>query len=618
MTREGAAFEAGSVPAAPLLDVRGLTVRFGQAEAVRGIDLTLSPGQTLAIVGESGSGKSVTALAVMGLIPFADGEIAGGEIRFRTGDGGVIDLATLPEPKMRRIRGSDIAMIFQEPMTALNPVFTIADQITETILEHQGGSARAARAEALRLLKKVRLPDAEAMLDRYPHQLSGGMRQRVVIAMALSCRPRLLIADEPTTALDVTVQAQIMALLRELKDETGAAIIFITHDMGLVAETADDVVVLYEGRKVEEGRVDTLFANPKHPYTRMLLDAVPRLGQFNDTALPHRQPVTIMERGVARQVGETRVQDTVDRSAPLLVADRLTARFPVKHDIIGRTTHLVHAAESVSFAIHPGETLALVGESGSGKSTIGKAIQQLVRPTSGEITFDGRDYASMGEGARRRLKRDVHSIFQDPLASLNPRRTVGDSIAEPIRIHGLMKGEAAIRDRVRGLMAEVGLNPDHHALYPHQFSGGQRQRICIARALAAQARLVVADEAVSALDVSIQAQIVQLLMQLQAEQGLSYLFISHDMAVVEKMAHRVAVMYLGQIVEIGPRQAVIGAPRHPYTRRLLASVPVPDPASRTVRSSDASEVPSAMRRVGDAPVPVDLVEVAPDHFVARS
>jgi len=616
MTREGAAFEAGCVEAAPLLDVEGLSVRFGVTEAVSKIDLTLSPGQTLAIVGESGSGKSVTALAIMGLTPFADGHIAEGAIRFRTRDEGVIDLATLPEPKLRRIRGSEIAMIFQEPMTALNPVFTIADQITETILEHQGGSAREARAEALRLLKKVRLPDAEAMLDRYPHQLSGGMRQRVVIAMALSCRPRLLIADEPTTALDVTVQAQIMALLAELKEETGAAIIFITHDMGLVAETADDVVVLYEGKKVEEGRIDRLFATPSHPYTRMLLDAVPRLGEFNDTALPYRQPVTIMERGVARQVGETQVQDTVDRAAPLLVADKLTARFAVKHNVIGRATHLVHAAEGVSFAIHPGETLALVGESGSGKSTIGRAIQQLVRPTSGEISFDGQAYGAMTDSTRRALKRDVHSIFQDPLASLNPRRTVGDSIAEPIRIHGLLQGDAAILDRVQGLMAEVGLVPDHHNLYPHQFSGGQRQRICIARALAAEARLIVADEAVSALDVSIQAQIVQLLMRLQAEQGLSYLFISHDMAVVEKMAHRVAVMYLGQIVEIGPRQAVIGAPRHPYTQRLLASVPVPDPARRTTRSSDASEVPSAMRRVGDPPVQVQLVEVAPDHFVA--
>jgi len=602
--------------AAPLLEVEGLTVRFGEREAVSGIDLSLVPGQTLAVVGESGSGKSVTALSIMGLIPSAGGTLAGGAMRFETAAGARTDLATLPEPRMRRIRGAEIAMVFQEPMTALNPVFTIGNQIAETILEHRGGSARAARAEALELLHKVRLPDAEAMLDRYPHQLSGGMRQRVVIAMALSCRPRLLIADEPTTALDVTVQAQIMSLLMEIQAETGAAIILITHDMGLVAETADDVVVLYEGCKVEEGPVGDIFARPQHVYTKMLLDAVPRLGQFADAALPSRRPVTILDGGAARQVGETRVQDTVKSGSPILEVRDLVARFDVAHDLIGRPTHRVHAVEGVSLTLQPGETLALVGESGSGKSTVGKAIQQLVRPTEGDIDFEGHTYRAMTAAERRQLKRDVHSIFQDPLASLNPRRTVGDSIAEPIHIHGLLKGNKAIRDRVRDLMALVGLLPDHHDLHPHQFSGGQRQRLCIARALAAEARLIVADEAVSALDVSIQAQIVQLLMRLQAERSLSYLFISHDMAVVEEMAHRVAVMYLGQIVEIGPRQAVIGSPRHPYTQRLLAAVPVPDPAHRTVRSSDASEVPSAMRRVGDPPKRLRLTEVAPGHFVA--
>ncbi|MEM8663057.1 MAG: ABC transporter ATP-binding protein [Pseudomonadota bacterium] len=602
----------------PLLEVDGLTVRFGRAEAVREVSLRIRPGETVAIVGESGSGKSVTGLSILGLIPFAGGEIASGSLRFRTAEGVVRDLARLPEPEMRRIRGAEIAMIFQEPMTALNPVFTVGSQISETILEHRGGSSRAARAEALNLLKKVRLPDAEAMLDRYPHQLSGGMRQRVVIAMALSCQPRLLIADEPTTALDVTVQAQIVALIQELKEETGAAVIFITHDMGLVAETADDVVVLYEGRKVEEGPASPIFAAPQHAYTRMLLDAVPRLGQHAHEPLPSCRPVTIMENGVARKVGETRIQDTVVKGSPLLEVERLTVRFDVVHDVLGRATHRVHAAEAASFAIQPGETLALVGESGSGKSTVGKAIQQLVRPNDGEITFDGTAYSAMSARARRRLKRDVHSIFQDPLASLNPRRTVGDSIAEPIRIHGLLHGTDAIRARVRELMERVGLRPEHDGLYPHQFSGGQRQRLCIARALAAEARLIVADEAVSALDVSIQAQIVRLLMTLQAERRLSYLFISHDMAVVEEMAHRVAVMYLGQIVEIGPRQAVIGSPRHPYTQRLLASVPVPDPDRRVRRSSDVSEVPSAMRPVGSPPEPVRLVEVAPGHLVAET
>ena len=601
----------------PLLTISGLGIAFGALQAVHTLDLSVAPGQTLAIVGESGSGKSVTALAMMGLLPFAGGRITSGSLQFRRESGEIVDLANLSEPKMRRIRGNEIAMVFQEPMTALNPVFSIGDQIVETILEHRDMPRRAAREEAFELLKKVRLPDAKEMLDRYPHQLSGGMRQRVVIAMALSCRPRLLIADEPTTALDVTVQAQIMNIIRELQDETGAAVVFITHDMGLVAETADEVVVLYGGRKMEEGPVGTIFNAPREPYTKMLLSAVPRLGSLADDPLPRRRPVMLMEPTGPREVGAHGVQDTVDHSRPLLRVSDLTVRFDVAHNLIGMTTHRVHAAEKLSFDIFPGETLALVGESGSGKSTIGRAIQQLVRITDGNIAFDGQTYKGMTEIARRALKRHVHSIFQDPFASLNPRRSIGDSIAEPIRIHRLIQGEEAIMERVRALLRKVGLRADQEDLYPHQFSGGQRQRICIARALASKARLIVADEVVSALDVSIQAQIVQLLMELQAEHGLSYLFISHDMAVVEEMAHRVAVMYLGQIVEIGPRQSVIGAPRHSYTRKLLSSVPVPEPGRRIDRSFIKGDVPSAMRRAGNPPTPVRLVEVAPGHLVAE-
>ena len=601
---------------APLLRITDLGVAFGGAQAVRDLSLSVAPGRTLAVVGESGSGKSVTALSVMGLVPFAGGRITSGRMEFTRRSGETVDLAGLPEPTLRRIRGNEIAMIFQEPMTALNPVFSIGEQIVETIVEHRDISRREARAEALELVKKVRLPDARDMLDRYPHQLSGGMRQRVVIAMALSCRPALLIADEPTTALDVTVQAQIMNIIRELQDETGAAVIFITHDMGLVAETADEVVVLYDGRKVEEGPVARVFDAPREPYTRMLLSAVPRLGSCADHALPRRRPVMLMEPTGPREMGAHGVQDTADYTRPLVRVTDLTVRFDVAHNLIGMPTHRVHAAERVSFDIFPGETLALVGESGSGKSTVGKGIQQLLRITDGDISFDGQAYGAMTDAVRRRLKREVHSVFQDPFASLNPRRTVGDSIAEPILIHGLIRGDKAIAERVRSLMVKVGLRPDHSALYPHQFSGGQRQRICIARALASEARLVIADEAVSALDVSIQAQIVQLLMELQAERGLSLLFISHDMAVVEEIAHRVAVMYLGQIVEIGPRQAVIGAPRHSYTRRLLASVPVPEAGRRIDRSFIQGEVPSAMRRVGDTPAPVRLTEVAPGHWVA--
>jgi glutathione transport system ATP-binding protein len=601
----------------PLLAISGLNISFGGHEAVRDLSISVAPGRTLAIVGESGSGKSVTALAIMGLLPFAGGQITNGILKFRRRSSETVDLASLSEPELRRIRGNEIAMIFQEPMTALNPVFSVGDQIVETILEHRDMSRRMARAEALDLLKKVRLPDAKEMLDRYPHQLSGGMRQRVVIAMALSCRPRLLIADEPTTALDVTVQAQIMNIIRELQDESGAAVIFITHDMGLVAETADDVVVLYDGRKVEEAPVDTIFAAPREPYTKMLLSAVPRLGSFAGEPLPKRRPVMIMEPSGPREVGTHGVQDTVDYSRKLLRVSELTVRFDVAHNLVGITTHRVHAAEKVSFDIHPGETLALVGESGSGKSTIGKAIQQLVQLTGGSIEFEDVPYPKMTYSDQKRLKREVHSIFQDPFASLNPRRIVGDSIAEPIRIHGLIEGDAAIGVRVQELLLKVGLRPEHARLYPHQFSGGQRQRICIARALASEARLVIADEAVSALDVSIQAQIVQLLMELQAERGLACLFISHDMAVVEEIAHRVAVMYLGQIVEMGPRQSVIGSPRHPYTRKLLSSVPVPEPGRRIDRSFIQGEVPSAMRRVGDVPQRVRLVEVAPGHFVAK-
>jgi glutathione transport system ATP-binding protein len=605
----------------PLLSVRGLTVSFGKKDrrttAVRDLDFDLAPGTTMAIVGESGSGKSVTALAAMGLTPFSGGQIDAGAMNFTLSDGRVVDLTKLSEKEMRRIRGEEIAIIFQEPMTSLNPVLTIGDQIAETIAAHREVTAAEARQEACRLLEKVRLPDAETMLDRYPHQLSGGMRQRVMIAMALSCRPRLLIADEPTTALDVTVQAQILNIIRELQQETGMAVIFITHDMGVVAEIADTVLLLWRGDKVEEGPVDRIFAAPQKPYTKMLLSAVPRLGSLAAQPLPLRLPITVMEGGEPKLVGGTHVQDTAIYKDPILRLDRLSARFGVRHDVLGRVTHNIHAAEAVSLDLYPGETLAIVGESGSGKSTVGRMIQQLVRPSSGNILFEGRAYAGMSPKERQQLSRYIHSIFQDPMASLNPRRTVGASIAEPIEIHGLIKDRAAIRDRVGSLLEKVGLRRDQAELYPHQFSGGQRQRICIARALASEPRVVIADESVSALDVSIQAQIIQLLMELQAETGLSYVFISHDMAVVEKMSHRVAVMYLGQIVEYGPRQSVINNPQHPYTQRLLSAVPVAETGRSIDRRLMSGEIPSPMRRVGDDPVLVQLREVAPKHFVAE-
>jgi glutathione transport system ATP-binding protein len=605
-----------------LLSVRGVSVDFntdnGVFRAVDGLDFDVRPGRTLAIVGESGSGKSVTSMAIMRLTDYTSGRIATGQILFRDNDGRETDLTKATDEQMRAIRGNDIAMIFQEPMTSLNPVFTIGDQIVEAIMLHQQLSRSAARQSARKLLEKVRLPDAEQLLDRYPHQLSGGMRQRVMIAMALSCQPRLLIADEPTTALDVTIQAQILNTIRELQRDLGTAVIFITHDMGVVAEMADDVVVMLRGKKVEQGTVDEIFNAPKHPYTRALLAAVPRLGSLTGSDLPLRTPQTVLDGDTLREVGETREQDTARYDEPVLRVEKLTTRFDVGHNLFGRVTHRVHAVEEVSFDVYPGETLALVGESGSGKSTIGKTLQQLVAPTSGAVRYNGQDIFSMDAAGRQRLRQEIQYIFQDPYASLDPRKTVEFSIAEPIRTHGLLAGDAAIARRVGELLEQVGLKPEHAKRYPHEFSGGQRQRVCIARALASNPKLIIADESVSALDVSIQAQILNLLMDLQKDRGLSYLFITHDMAVVEKVSHRVAVLYLGQIVELGTRRQIFESPQHAYTRKLLAAVPVAEPGRHIDTSLIEGEIPSPVRRVGDEPAILPLIEFAPGNQVARA
>ena len=592
--------------AAPsLLAVADLTVRFptpaGPFAAVSGLSFEVQPGRTLAIVGESGSGKSVTARAIMRLTDYSAAEVAGGAIRFRRRDGSTPDLLRASAETVRQIRGNEIAMIFQEPMTSLNPVFPVGAQIAEAIALHQGSGRREARAQVRAILHKVRIADAGAVLDRYPHQLSGGMRQRVMIAMALSCQPSLLIADEPTTALDVTIQAQILNTIRELQREMGTAVIFITHDMGVVAEMADDVMVMWRGEKVEQGPVQRIFRAPEHPYTQALLAAVPRLGSLRGQRLP-------MRGGVA--------QDTVNAAAPLIEIDALTAHFDARRGRFGRVTHRVHAVEQVSLAIYPGETLALVGESGSGKTTIGRMIQQLTPPSSGAIRFRGRDTRAMPAAERRALLQKVQYIFQDPYASLDPRRTIGASIAEPIETHRLLSGRVAIASRVGDLLEQVGLQRDHAGRLPHAFSGGQRQRICIARALASDPELVIADESVSALDVSVQAQVLDLLMRLQAERGLAYLFISHDMAVVERISHRVAVMYLGQFVEIGSRQAIFENPQHPYTRKLLAAVPVPEPGRVVDTALLRGEIPSPVRAVGDEPPILAYRAVAADHLVA--
>ncbi|UTV30813.1 ABC transporter ATP-binding protein [Photobacterium atrarenae] len=601
-----------------ILSVENLSVAFGPNQVIEDLSFSVAPGRTLAIVGESGSGKSVTSQSIMRLADMSGARYVSGRIQYR-GAAQPVDLLSLTQPQMRQVRGKEIAMIFQEPMTSLNPVFTIGDQLCEALLLHENISKSEAMAESQHLLEMVRLPDAKEMLSRYPHQLSGGMRQRVMIAMALACKPKILIADEPTTALDVTIQAQILAIMADLQKELNMAVIFITHDMGVVAEIADDVVVMWQGKKVEQGTVQDIFARPQHPYTQALLASVPRLGSMAGEPLPKRFPVTVMESGMPTVVGEEQVQDTADYNQPPLLSVRdLVTRFDARKGFWGRVTHRIHAVEQVNFDIYPGETLALVGESGSGKSTIGRTIQQLQAATSGTISFEGQPLTARSKAEQRRLKQEIQYIFQDPYASLDPRKTIGFSIAEPIKTHRLIQGEQNIRRRVAELLERVGLSPEHASRYPHEFSGGQRQRICIARALASNPKLIIADEALSALDVSIQAQIINLFMALQAEYGIAYLFISHDMAVVEKMSHRVAVLYLGQIAEIGSRRQILETPQHPYTQRLLSAVPVADPNHVRTSVRLTGDIPSPVRAVGDEPSTLAYLEVAPGHLVAQA
>jgi len=612
------------LPPERVVAVDNLTVRFATSErtveAVRNLSFHVDRGETLAVVGESGSGKSVTSLALMRLVEHGGGKIANGSMLLRRRNGEVLDLVNARESTLRRTRGADVAMIFQEPMTSLNPVFPVGEQIAESIRLHQGKSKAAARAETLRMLELVRIPEARRVLDRFPHQLSGGMRQRVMIAMALSCKPGLLIADEPTTALDVTIQAEILQLIRNLQAEMNMGVVFITHDMGVVAEVADRVLVMYRGEKVEEGTSDEVFHAPAHPYTRALLSAVPKLGAMEGTDLPARFPL-VQVSDLGAPVKEL-PQDTVPADAdPILRVCDLVTRFDVPGGLFGRVTRRVHAVEKVSFDLYPGETLALVGESGCGKSTTGRSLLRLVDSQSGTIEFAGQNISQMHGPALQALRRNIQFIFQDPFASLDPRVPVGYSIMEPLLVHKVASGKEA-EARVAWLLEKVGLTAAHAARYPHEFSGGQRQRICIARALALNPKVVVADESVSALDVSIQAQIVNLMLDLQRELGVAFLFISHDMAVVERVSHRVAVMYLGQIVEIGPRRAIFENPQHPYTKKLMSAVPIADPARRHMKREPLSdEIPSPIRAVGDEPVVQPLVAVAGSgahgHYVAR-
>ncbi|MCI5074057.1 ABC transporter ATP-binding protein [Oricola sp.] len=529
-----------------LLEVQDLTIGFGENAAdnpaVRDLSYTLYRNETLAIVGESGSGKSVSSMALMGLLPPQTARILGGTAKL-----GGTDLLTLDDEALRLIRGRRISMIFQEPMTSLNPVLTIGRQMTEMVLAHEP-KARDAVDRSVAMLDRVKLPDPKSMMTRYPHQLSGGMRQRVMIAIALINKPEILIADEPTTALDVTVQAQVLDLMRELKDQFGTSMLLITHDMGVVAETADRMIVMRSGEKVEEGEVRPVFADPRHAYTQRLLAAVPKLGNAG--------PAATREAGPKRPV-------------PIVEAVSLNKTFSDK----GRD---VRALDEVSFAIAPGETLALVGESGSGKSTAARAILRLIEVDSGEILQDGANIREYGPQMMRRARRQMQMIFQDPYGALDPRMRVDKLVAEPMHIHGIARG-SELKDRTEALFRQVGLGPEHMKRYPHEFSGGQRQRLCIARALGVEPKLIVADEPTSALDVSIQAQVIDLMKDLQERLGLSYLFISHDLAVVEEVSHRIAVMLQGRIVELGARDDVLRNPAHDYTRSLLEAIPIADP-----------------------------------------
>jgi peptide/nickel transport system ATP-binding protein len=598
--------------AAPVLAVRNLTTAFrvdGEwTTVVKGISFEIGPRETVAIVGESGSGKSVTALSIMRLLPAANSR-ATGEVLL---DGR--DLLKLPEAEMRLVRGNLISMIFQEPMTSLNPVLTLGFQIAEALIYHRALDRAQAEAETLRILERVRIPSAASRLHEYPHRLSGGMRQRVMIAMALACKPKLLIADEPTTALDVTIQAEILELIKLLQEEEGMSVAFITHDMGVVAEIADRTVVMLNGNAVEQAPTARLFAAPHEPYTRALLAAVPRLGSMKGRPDPQRFPIVNPLTGEREIVADTASTAAISER-PVLEVANLVTRFELRAGVLSRVRARVHAVENISFSLAAGETLALVGESGCGKSTTGRSILRLVEPSSGAVLFEGQDVRTLDRTGLRAARRRMQMIFQDPFASLNPRKTVGGAIAEPMMVHGLLNRSDA-RARVHALLVKVGLPPDMASRFPHEFSGGQRQRLCIARALALEPKLLVADEAVSALDVSIKAQVINLMMDLQAEMGLAYLFISHDIAVVERISHRVAVMYLGEIVEIGPRAAIIENPQHPYTKRLLAAVPVPEAGRRRLRRGlSTTEIPSPVHGLDYEPPPRVYREVSPGHVV---
>lgn len=575
-----------------LLDVKNLVTEFntenGLVKAVDDVSFHINKREVVGIVGESGSGKSVTSLSIMRLIPNPPGKITNGEILYYRDNEKPVDLVHISEQEMRSFRGNDISMIFQEPMTSLNPVFTCGNQVMEAIMLHQKVSKAEAEQKTIALFEQVKLPNPQRILKAYPHELSGGQKQRVMIAMAMSCQPKILIADEPTTALDVTVQKTILELIRDLSDQTGMSTIFITHDLGVIAEIADRVIVMYKGKIVEQGTVLDIFSNPQHPYTKGLLACRPPLGKrlsrlpvISDFMEEKNGVVTekesdmqkIVDAYVVSDVQTEKRMENLMQTKPILELKNIQTWFPSKTNLFGKPLEYVKAVDDVTFDVYEGETLGLVGESGCGKTTLGRTILRLIEPTGGKAYFDGKDIFALEQKELKELREHMQIIFQDPYSSLNPRMTIGNAIMEPMQVHNKYNSDAERKDKVIELLEKVNMKPEHFMRYPHEFSGGQRQRICIARALALNPKFIICDESVSALDVSVQAQVLNLLIQLREEFKFTYIFISHDLSVVKFMSDRMVVMNKGKIEEMGIADEIYNNPQKEYTKKLIAAIP---------------------------------------------
>ncbi len=579
----------------PLLQIKNFSVDFvtdsGTTSAIKNISFEINHGETVAIVGESGSGKTVTSLSVLQLLPSPPAKYKSGEILFSEDGSSAVNLLNLSDNEIRKIRGHKISMIFQEPMTSLNPVKTCGAQVIEAMRTHQNISRKEAEEKTIKLFEQVKLPNASSVLHRYPHEISGGQKQRVMIAMAISCNPSLLIADEPTTALDVTVQKTILQLIKELQIKQQMSVIYITHDLGLVSEIADKVIVMYKGEVVEWGSIKDIFLNPQHPYTRALLSCRPDasskgkrlpvisdfLGDGGKPAADHRpstSDIKHLQRESSGQTSHIRHHTSDIRTGfPLLKVENLKVYFPTKKNFFGKVLSEFKAVDDVSFTVDKGETLGLVGESGCGKTTLGRTLIRLIKPTSGNILFNGKNIAGIPDEELRKMRKDIQIIFQDPYGSLNPRLTIGEAINEPMKIHSILPSQKQRKEKIIDLLEKVDLKPEYFNRYPHEFSGGQRQRICIARALGLNPDFIICDESVSALDVSVQAQVLNLLNDLKEELGFTCIFISHDLGVVHYISNRIMVMNKGKIEESGSADEIYFNPKKEYTQRLIASIP---------------------------------------------